>query len=309
MDSNLERASREVSRKLQDGSAISLPPNVALSNRGIEGLQVVEYELDAQMTDSRLTLVLGLDPLDFRDAAFSILRDGTYEPVFSDMFMRLASVSNHAYDIGANIGYYSLLALKCNPEITVTSFEPNPMLWERFKVNADLNGVSKRARLEQVGVGEEASETTLYVPSTTGTGGGSLRDLHPLEGTRAQPTVRIVNPTTLDISQTPDLIKMDIEGAELSAIRGLLPLIRQGLPTIFVELLRKWMKPFNSHPMDVVSLLSKLGYEMFAIGEAQLWSVERIDGNTKETNFLFVHPTRDSHYRLVRHAAQNQRDF
>ena len=86
-----------------------------------------------------------------------------------------------------------------------------------------------------------------------------------------------------------DLIKIDIEGNELAALQGAIKTIEKDKPTIIVELLRKWMKPFGHQPQEVVEILNKLGYECWALSDFEMRKIESIDEKTVETNFLFVH--------------------
>jgi hypothetical protein len=92
---------------------------------------------------------------------------------------------------------------------------------------------------------------------------------------------------------------MDVEGFELSVLKGSLESIERFKPTIFIELLRKWMKPFGDHPQDVIDLLSPIGYLCFAIGDNILTKITKIDDDTIENNFIFVHRNRIDHLNLL----------
>jgi hypothetical protein len=82
-------------------------------------------------------------------------------------------------------------------------------------------------------------------------------------------------------------------------IEGLKDIILTNKPTIFIELLGKWMKAFGSHPMDVVQILLDAGYKMFAIGETGLKEISEIGDHTVQTNFLFVHSSQNSHFQTI----------
>ena len=84
----------------------------------------------------------------------------------------------------------------------------------------------------------------------------------------------------------PSVIKIDVEGNELNVLLGSLETIRRAKPVIVIELLRKWMRTFDTHPQQVVDLLSSYGYECFAIG-SELRRITFIDEDTEETNFIF----------------------
>jgi hypothetical protein len=115
--------------------------------------------------------------------------------------------------------------------------------------------------------------------------------LHPEEGESEMQEIELISIDTLEEikSSKIDLIKIDIEGNELAALQGAIKTIEKDKPTIIVELLRKWMKPFGHQPQEVVEILNKLGYECWALSDFEMRKIESIDEKTVETNFLFVH--------------------
>jgi FkbM family methyltransferase len=96
-----------------------------------------------------------------------------------------------------------------------------------------------------------------------------------------------------------DLIKIDVEGFEFEVVQGGLELIESSKPTIVIELLRKWMKPFGKQPQDVINLLKPLGYEVFSIGSSHLTLITVIDESTIENNFIFIHPDNSKHLNIL----------
>ncbi len=128
-----------------------------------------------------------------------------------------------------------------------------------------------------------------------------MRDLHPEEGSAQRYTVETITLDELTADfQSLDFIKIDVEGNELSVLQGASGLISRHQPTIVVELLRKWMLPFGSHPQDVLRLMGSGGYSCLGITPTGLVPVNLINDETKWTNFVFVHPDRRSHNNVVR---------
>ena len=144
------------------------------------------------------------------------------------------------------------------------------------------------------GLANTSKISEFYVPPLSGTGAGSLRELHPEEGDPEKFSVSI-KPLDQLLSEIKnlDLIKMDIEGAEFEALQGARNLIEKHKPVIIVELLRKWMLPFGSHPQNVVEFLSDRDYTCFAIEDIGLRRISTIDEDTIETNFLFFPASRN----------------
>jgi FkbM family methyltransferase len=257
---------------------------------------VVKYQLGKNKC---LRLVIPKN--DLRTASFTILANGNYESLLEDVIFELASSSNKFLDIGANLGFYSVGACLKNNNLKVLAFEPNPSIRKSLLQNAELNHVENRIEISEFALGDFKGDATFSVPAFTGSGGGSLKNLHPEEGLPAEFSVKVEKLDNLR-NQTfgADLFKIDVEGAEFQLLQGGIGTVEEEHPTIVVELLRKWMKPFQSSPQDVVDLLARLGYISFAVGNSKLEQIESIDDSTKETNFVFCHKENFKHLKLLK---------
>ena len=266
-------------------------------------IQVTEGELTlAYKISSGHYIHLEINEFDTRSAPFTILAEGTYEGFLENLILKLAKSANVFLDIGANAGLYSVSAALSHPKLSVHAFEPNPRVAEVLKRNAIRNSVDSQVKIHTIGLSDNSGVSKFYVPSFTGTGGGSLMDLHPEEDKLEEISVQLETVDSLLLTGV-DLIKIDVEGNEYSTILGGLSLIKSQTPTLVIELLRKWMKPFGKHPQDVLKLLEPLGYSCFAVGETDLRAVTEVNDETAETNFLFIHETSKDHMSIA--SAQN----
>ena len=258
---------------------------------------ILEYKLSGDDIKVRFNL----NSLDKRSAPFVIVADGSYEPFQAQLLFKLGKASKTFLDIGSNVGFYTNSIAILNQNISVHAFEPNPDVFASLLSNLDLNGLGNgRVVTHNVGVSDSSVDDALFfVPKYTGTGGGSLKDLHPEEGDAAQKSVSLRRLDEVNIGSSVDLIKIDVEGAEFAALTGAKNLIVRDHPTIVAELLRKWMKPFDSKPQDVIELLIPLDYQCFAIEESAIINVNNIDEDTEETNFVFVHKDRMDHMSVL----------
>jgi hypothetical protein len=145
----------------------------------------------------------------------------------------------------------------------------------------------------------ETGSADFHVPAFTGSGGGSLQNLHPEEGQAKTFKVSTIKLDSLGLEGL-DVMKVDVEGAELGVILGGLSTISSSYPTIFIELLRKWMRPFGSSPSQVSDRLIELGYEIFEMHESFSKLVPVLADNTDATNFVFVHKSRKNHFNLIK---------
>jgi FkbM family methyltransferase len=160
------------------------------------------------------------------------------------------------YDIGACVGMVTIHAAKRGA--TVVAFEPDPGYAQRLATNLALNGTS--VQVIRWAVSDTSGETILF---TDGAGGvsPSLRQ----QGTRDRVTVRT---HSIDAAlkageiQPPEVVKIDIEGAEILALRGMSVLLSspQAPRTIFLELHPDRLPDFGSSSHEVRAMLESAGY-------------------------------------------------
>ena len=246
----------------------------------------------------RSRMKMHLNPEDLRSMPFSILADGFYEPFQSDVLIELGKRSKQFIDVGANTGYYSIALAMENKDLEVFSFEPQPDVHKLLVRNLITNELNHRVVAINVALGDEQNLKNMFVPKFTGTVGASFQNLHEEEGNASVVTVEVKK---LDefIKTRIDLIKIDVEGYESSVLRGSERVINQYQPTVMVELLRKWMKPFNATPQDFVKKMLEYGYICFSILSDSLVQIEEINEETIETNFIFVHQKNRSHLEFL----------
>ncbi len=90
-----------------------------------------------------------------------IFWDGYRKFEYTDIFLKLIKKMNVFYDIGANIGYYSLLAEMENPEIKVVAFEPASGPFFYLKENVRINNF-KKISIEDIALSEKNGEIKFY---------------------------------------------------------------------------------------------------------------------------------------------------
>jgi FkbM family methyltransferase len=232
------------------------------------------------------------DKADKRIAPMEILNFGPYEKDDSDLIFRLLENHMSIFDIGANIGWYSLNFAKAFPNATIYAFEPIPATYGYLQANIGLNG-STQIQAHNFGFSDHDGELTFYF-DPNGSGGASSVDLQG-KGV-VQKLVCKIERLDAFVEKTDarvDFIKCDVEGAELFMFSGGIETLKKFKPIIFTEMLRKWAAKFNYHPNQIIELLSGLGYRCFVGREGKLVAFQSMDENTLETNFFFLHP--DAH--------------
>ncbi|MCE2504651.1 MAG: FkbM family methyltransferase [Chlorobi bacterium] len=182
----------------------------------------------------------------------------TYETGTTEAFAHLLRPNDVFFDIGANIGWYSLLASKLASEGEVHAFEPLPFIFNKLIRNWKINGFQNKVYFNNIALGDnEDSEATMYTFQGLYHSHSSLSTFD-----RSDYKAVTVPMTTLDQYITDndiqriDLIKMDTEGAELDILKGGVELLKRNVPPILViELNTKTSASFGHTPTDVLDLL------------------------------------------------------
>ena len=243
------------------------------------------------MTSRRDGIVIEVDPADHRTVPIETLNFNEYEPSESEIIRRLAPHINTMLDIGANIGWYSLVVARLNPAARVHSFEPIPTTFNRLLKNRSLN---KNSPIQCHNFGFSAEPGTFpfyFYPE--GSGNASMKNL----AARDDAEVILCELQTLDNFSTlfadcsVDFVKCDVEGNELYVVQGGLDFLSKHRPVILMELLRKWSSSFDYHPNDVFDVLAGIGYAAYVVAPSKdLAPISCITDETVDTNFFFVHP-------------------
>jgi FkbM family methyltransferase len=186
---------------------------------------------------------------------------GTYEPTQTRLFEELVKPADVVYDIGAHFGYYTLLSSKLvGDRGRIIAFEPSPGNLARLYRHIELN---RRSNVQVLELAVSDHEGTAHFETRTGSGVGHLADDGPLE----------VKLTTLDsLSQLPlpQVMKLDVEGAEVGVLNGAKSLFSKCKPVIFLslhgdDLKKTCLEILSGHgytfqqiePMEIVALPPK----------------------------------------------------
>jgi FkbM family methyltransferase len=172
-------------------------------------------------------LRLNLDLRTYPDVAMAV---GLYELDTARLIHRLLKPNSSFVDVGANLGYFTLLAAKWTvPSGRVDAFEPDPINRERLQQHLQENYFADRVRIHPIAASSQAGEIELIHPQASGTNHGMASFYKSLTGDGQ--TFK-VNTARLDdvLEATPDLVKIDVEGAELSVIEGMQNLISSASP-------------------------------------------------------------------------------
>ena len=208
-----------------------------------------------------------------------------YEPETSLIFTRLIESTDAFIDIGANWGYYTLLAAAKNPKTRIISFEPHPIWFGQMKKNIAVNNF-KNIQVINKAVSDQCEEVIFYIDN-----------IHPETSSLQKETFDnnsdtsevIVSSTTIDkfvednlMSQTLsiDLIKIDVEYVEGYVLEGARNTIRKFLPDIIIEILSVTGDEFKINNCEKIqNVIDEFGYKSFWLSRHGLVREESVQGH------------------------------
>jgi FkbM family methyltransferase len=196
---------------------------------------------------------------------------GFYEKKYVLAWERLLTPDAVVLDIGANIGYYSLVAAKKAAKGKIFAFEPQSATFQRLQFNINLNHLTNITLLP-CGASDSSGEAVLFLSGNGNDGMSSLA-----KGTGFSPDTETISLVRLDDWASEqqlhiDFIKMDIEGAELKALYGLTRILQTDRPFLFLEISSELLSRFHHTPADVYILLQSLNYTAWTVNNHSSFS-------------------------------------
>lgn len=273
---------REFNRDLEEYCSFIATTNIASIT--LTGNEVM---LESRLAPVRFSCLLD----DIGTPPLATLALGSYEPLEMATLLLLLGQARTFFDVGANIGWYSVHAAALFPLLDITAFEPISSSYRQLRHNLDGNGLT--VRTEPIGLSDSETTATMHV-SPTLSGAASM---HPSRS-YADQVVETVHFSTLDImaagrTSAIDVIKVDVEGAELSVLRGGVTMLEADRPAVFAEMLRLHSRPFGYHPNEILVLMASLGYHCLADRGQRVAAVHR-DGRRDSGDQLPLPPPRTS---------------
>lgn len=209
-----------------------------------------------------------------------------YEPETTALFFRLAAQTRATLDVGAYVGFFTLLAAHANPSGRVYAFEPLGDVFSRLEQNVRRNGLTN-VRCIHGAVAAEAGTAEFFttnapLPSSSSLSFEFMRDA---PGLRAIPVHVLTIDRFLDDvgERAVDLVKIDTETTEPDVLRGMTGLLRANRPFIVCEVLRG-----RARVAELDSILRPLGYRYYLLTPEGPRLQPAIEPHPEWLNFLFI---------------------
>jgi FkbM family methyltransferase len=231
----------------------------------------------------------------FHDKGNTLVQRGdAYEPEVQHALMVLIGLDrirgNRTIfgDIGANIGLHTFYVKSRYKDIPVVAFDPSPSSWQYLDLSVLFNRLSG-IQVEKIALSDRSGLIDFYTWGDESSA-DSLRNTLRVRG-RAPKVISVQMSRLDDMAEIPPLtvMKMDCEGAELSALRGARETIRKNRPLLLVEFYKKNREVFHVTTQDIFSFLADMQYSLYSL------DFERLDAaafdacqETTEDSYLLL---------------------
>ncbi len=192
----------------------------------------------------------------------SLVTQGIYEAYETQLFKSSVRPGMTVVDIGANVGYYTLLAAGLVGETgEVYAFEPEPGNYELLVRNVELNGY-KNVVTQQKAVSDSAGAVKLYIDSANfGNRSFGQSNIVHSGGSVDVQTVSLDDfILTRRAGRKIDIIKMDAQGAEGLIVEGAQRVLQQHRPKVFMEFEPDMLTNLGTDPLALLDRLRSWGY-------------------------------------------------
>jgi FkbM family methyltransferase len=191
-------------------------------------------------------------------------------------------------DVGANIGAYALVAAKLvGNDGQVIAFEPVTQVRNRLIENGSLNQLYQ-LKVESLALFDKNTELALHISSKENFGMSSMHAHDEDSGsTEIVQTARLDDYVEDQFINKIDLIKMDIEGAELFALNGMKSTLMRLKPLVLIEICTEVLEGTDLRTDEIYAFFEDLDYSPYCINEDGNVVNCASQGKSDYTNFVF----------------------
>jgi FkbM family methyltransferase len=195
-----------------------------------------------------------------------IVAENRYEPELSKVCLSYLNPDRDAMDIGANVGFYTVLLAKTLKDRKVLSVEPAPNAVARLKKNIELNGVQNKVIYFDGVVSDHLGEAEIKVVIGREEFSSMGEMIHPSVAESKYEKIK-VSATTVDElvkenNLDPGFIKIDVEGMEHKVLNGMHEVLKNKRPVVMTELTDPLLKKNGSSSKEVIRFFESYGYEV-----------------------------------------------
>jgi len=206
-----------------------------------------------------------------RNVSYGCLHN-SWEASETEYFQSVLNFGDTVLDIGANIGWFTLVAAKkIGNQGTIHSFEPRPATLSALKRTISDNRLQSCVTVWPHALSDEASLVDLFwAPNTDNPGGSTFGDASYRAAGFESAQVVAVRLDDLLPDIAPDVVKIDVEGAEPKALKGAVQALARKHPPILSELHATQLKIVSGiTPEEYIAWFGTLGYACYHLQDGR----------------------------------------
>lgn len=277
-----------------------------IKNTPVQKIEITNEQVIFTIRNANNNIKICCDERDAHALPMSYLNFSVDEADEIDMMLRLIKPGDVVFDIGANIGWYTLNILMKHKGTLVYSFEPIKSSYQYLIKNLALNN-QNTDKAYNFGLSDE-NKMVKFCFDIECTAASSMANLRRSENTvMVEREVKRMDDfvSSMLSLEKLDFIKCDVEGGELYVFKGAIETIKKYKPIVFSEMLRKWSKKFGYHPNDIINLFRSIDYECYIINKDKIEKFGYVDDDTIQTNYLFFH--KKKHADIIKNLSAKKR--
>lgn len=265
--------------------SVSLPARIYRLLSRSKTLQSITNFIIRRLIPAKRKIPEGIIILNQRDVAVSsAIAFGMFENTEIELFRKTLRPGMTVIDIGANIGLYTIIAARLvGPTGRIFAYEPEDENFEILKKNIAINNLSNVTPIK-IALADMIGETQLYLDDNNKGHHSFAQNIQSKKIIRIQ-TDTLDNSLQSHKISKADIIKMDIEGAEGLALRGMEKTIAQNPKLImFTEFYPEIINRVGGTPSSFITDLITAGFSLSSIDEDThtLQTIDDIDAFIKE---------------------------
>ena len=275
----------------------------------LTGKKLVYYSLNADVTycstavKSKFGFWYAGDLLDYQDIAYGIINNGQVEPGETTLVERIIKEllfkgSCVFYDVGANTGYYGVLAgFLGKGKAVVYSFEPLSKYRECLNATIFLNRLEDSIRVFSDALSDTEGQKNFYI---AGSGSSLNSDFlgKEYQATQIVQTARLDYLFDQEKLLLPDFIKIDVEGGEMDVLKGAMTVIKTSKPILFIEIaqsVNSGKRNFiNINFKETFVIMENFGYKAYLSEGGRLDQYNPGQKRDGVAMYLFLHKEKHS---------------
>jgi len=218
-----------------------------------------------------------------------------HERYEADLVQRLLGGDDVFWDIGANVGYFTLVAATAlRNRGQIVAFEPGKNAYARLVSNLALNPY-RNIQAFPVAVTDREGEAVLHLLGDIADSSASLYQAGQAQaGQEVCRTVSLDHFLDSEGLRPPDLVKLDAEGAELAVLQGAQGIIAHTPPLFLIEMEEKNLRAAGASKAVVAQFLTGCGYRAAHLRKGRWYATADLAG-VKGRNIFWFNPLVPAH--------------